>query len=291
MRVRSGRFVLVFFFAHLDLVPSAARGEELELPWASPAAAVTQRIGVTDVTIHYHRPALKGRDLDRDLAALAKSKQVWRLGANEATKLVVSDPIRLCGEEIPAGEYALFALPAADEWTFIVSRQAKNWGSFGYDPKQDVTRIYVEPKTGGENVEWLTFAIDPTSPTTAVLRLEWAKLRLAMPIEVDVDAIVAQRIEQKIAELDAKDWDTRLAIAKYWCERGEHLERANGLIDEALALQRHFWTCEWKAKILDKLGRREEAIPLLEEAIRLAEGRAPKEYGANLARLVDEWKR
>jgi tetratricopeptide (TPR) repeat protein len=272
------------------LLAPVARSEEFELPWASPAASVTQTIGITDVTIHYHRPQSKGRDLAKDLAALAQAKQVWRMGANEATRLVVSDPILFGGEEIPAGEYGLFALPAADEWTLIVSKQAKNWGAYGYDPKLDVARVYVTPQQVEENVEWLTFSIDPVTNESAVLRFAWSSIRLEVPIEVDVEAVVAQRIEQKLAVLDAKDWDTRLAIAKYWCERNENLERAESLIDEALTIQRHFWTCEWKAKILDRRGRRAEAIPLLEEAIRLAEGRAPKEYGANLERLVLEWK-
>lgn len=265
--------------------------DELKLPWVSPAATVSQTIGVTEISVHYHRPSVEGRDLDQDLAALAASKQVWRLGANEATRLVVTDPITLGGEEIPAGEYGFFALPAADEWTFIVSRQAKNWGSFGYDPKQDVARVYVKPETAAEKIERLTFTIDVVSKDAATLRFAWSNLRLSIPIEVEVDAIVAARIEKKIAELSADDWDTRLAIAKYWCERDENLDRAHALIDEALALQRHFWTCEWKAKILAKLGKKAEAIPLLEEAIRLAEGRAPQAYSANLARLVDEWKR
>lgn len=271
------------------LAPSA-RSEEFKLPWSSPAASATQTIGITDVSIHYHRPRLNGRDLVKDLAALANAKQAWRLGANEATRLVVSDPIVFGGEEIPAGEYGLFALPAADEWTLIVSKQAKNWGAYGYDPKLDVARVYVTPQQAEETVEWLTFSVEPVTDESAVMRFAWSTIRLEVPIEVDVDAVVAQRIEQQLERLDAKDWDTRLAIAKYWCERNENLDRANTLIDEALAQQRHFWTCEWKGKILERMGRRDEAIPLLEEAIRLAEGRAPKEYGANLQRLVAEWK-
>jgi Protein of unknown function (DUF2911) len=267
-----------------------AHAEELRVPWASPAATVSQTIGVTDVALHYHRPALQGRDLEQDLAALAKSKQVWRLGANEATRLVVSDTITFGDEEIPAGEYGFFAIPAADEWTFIVSKQAKNWGSYGYDPRQDVARVYATPATAAESVEWLTFTIDPVAANAAVLRFAWATLRIEIPIEVDVDAAVAKRIEAAIVSLDAKDWDTRVVIVKYWCERGENLERALALADESVAIQRHFWTCEWKGKVLAKLDRRAEAIPLIEEAIRLAEGKTPPEYGANLAKLVAEWK-
>ncbi len=267
-----------------------ASAGELKLPWASPAARVSQTIGVTDIAIEYHRPALKGRDLAKDLALLEASKQVWRFGANDATRLVTSDPITIGDTTIPAGEFGLYALPAADEWTVIVSRQSMNWGSYGYDPKQDVTRIYVKPTTVAENVEWLAFAIEPTSAKTASLRFSWGTTRLEIPIEVDVDATVAARIEAAIESLDAKDWDTRLAIAKYWCQRKEHLDRALALSDEALTIQRHFWTCEWKARILDALGRRAEAKPLLAEAITLSKGKTPIEYQKALEAQLAEWE-
>lgn len=267
-----------------------ASSEELKLPWPSPAATITQTIGVTDITLSYHRPSSKGRDLEKELAMLAAAKQPWRIGANEATRLVVTDTIRLGDEEIPAGEYGLFAYPAADEWTIIVSRQARTWGAYFYDSKQDVTRLYVKPTHSDESVDWMTFSIDPITANSAALRFAWANVRLEIPIVVDVDGIVSKRIDDAIANLDAKDWDTRVGIVKYWCNRNENLERALAMSEEAIKIERHFWTCEWKARVLEKLGKRKEAVPLLEEAIRLAEGKAPKEYGAALAQLVKEWK-
>lgn len=278
--------VLAFFAWISPLAPS----EELQLPWPSPAATITQTIGVTDITVSYHRPSSKGRDLEKELAMLAAGKQPWRIGANEATRLVVTDPIRLGDEEIPAGEYGLFAYPAADEWTIIVSKQARTWGAYFYDSKQDVTRLYVKPTHGEEKIDWMTFAIDPITENSAALRFAWANVRLEIPIVVDVDGIVSKRIDDAIANLDAKDWDTRVGIVKYWCGRNEKLERALAMSEEAITIERHFWTCEWKARVLEKLGKRKEAVPLLEEAIRLAEGKAPKEYGAALAQLVKEWK-
>lgn len=258
-----------------------AQARELELPWDSPRAVVTQTIGITDVTITYHRPALAGRDA----AMLYAVPGPWRFGANNATTIEFEHDVTIDGEQVPAGRYGLFALPAEDEWTLIVSKQADLWGSYAYQRGQDVLRFDVKP-TAGDSVERLTFDVVPQSNTSGRVTFEWGTLRVAFDVEVATDAIVAAGIDEELAKLTPDDWDTRLAIAKYWTQRDENLQRAEVLIDEALAKSRNFWTLEWKARLLIKRGANEEAVPLIEAAIENSKGKTPQEYTAGLEALL-----
>ncbi len=268
-------------------VASSALAEGFKVPWPSPSAKLTQAIGITEISVNYHRPALKGRDLAQELKSAGKI--VWRFGANEATQITFSDPVTFGGEELAAGEYGLFAIPEADEWTIIVSKQSKTWGAYAYDPKQDVTRIYVKPKKC-ESVEYLTFAIDPTSDHSAQLKFAWGTVALDIPVEVDVDGLMKKQIEEQIATLAATDWDTRLQIVKYWVNRKENLERALTLADEGVKIDKNWWTLEWKARTLDLLGRRKEGLPILEEALVASRGKTPIEYQKGLEKMIAEWR-
>lgn len=258
-----------------------AQARELELPWDSPRAVVTQTVGITDVTITYHRPALAGRDA----AMLYAVPGPWRFGANNATTIEFEHDVTIDGEQVPAGRYGLFALPAEDEWTLIVSKQADLWGSYAYQRGQDVLRFDVKP-TAGESVERLTFDVVPQSNTSGRVTFAWGTLRVAFDVEVATDAIVAAGIDEILASLEPDDWQRRLAIAKYWTQRDENLQRAEVLIDEALAKSRNFWTLEWKARLLIKRGANEEAVPLIEAAIENSKGKTPQEYTAGLEALL-----
>lgn len=258
-----------------------AQARELELPWDSPRAVVTQTIGITDVTITYHRPALAGRDA----AMLYAAPGPWRFGANNATTIEFEHDVTIDGEQVPAGRYGLFALPAEDEWTLILSKQADLWGSYAYQRGQDVLRFDVKP-TAGESVERLTFDVVPQSNTSGRVTFAWGTLRVAFDVEVATDAIVAAGIDEILASLEPDDWQRRLAIAKYWTQRDENLQRAEVLIDEALAKSRNFWTLEWKARLLIKRGANEEAVPLIEAAIENSKGKTPQEYTAGLEALL-----
>ncbi|MBK6941987.1 MAG: DUF2911 domain-containing protein [Planctomycetes bacterium] len=258
-----------------------AQARELEVPWDSPRAVVTQTIGITDVTITYHRPALA----ERDAAMLYAVPGAWRFGANNATTIQFEHDVTIDGETVPAGRYGLFAMPAEDEWTLIISKQADLWGSFAYQRGQDVLRFDVKP-TAGESIERLTFDVVPQSNTSGRVTFAWGTLRIAFDVEVATDENVAAGIEETLKRLDPDDWDTRLVIAKYWTQRDEELQRAEALIDEALAKSRNFWTLEWKARLLVKRGANAEAVLLIEAAIEDAKGKTPREYIAGLEELL-----
>ena len=144
----------------------------------SPAGSASGAAGATKITIEYHRPSVRDREI---WGGLVPYGQVWRLGANEATTITFSAPVKVEGKDVPAGTYALFAIPSKDKWTFIVNKNAKQWGAFKYQESADLLRFDVVPKTGNA-VEMMTFSILPKAPASASVEMEWAKVKIAFTV-------------------------------------------------------------------------------------------------------------
>lgn len=272
----------------LSLFASAvvsAQGAQVPVPRASPAASVSLRVGTTDVEVKYHRPAVKGRKV---WGGLVPYGEVWRLGANDATTVRFSDPVKVEGREVLAGTYALFAIPGPDSWTLILNKRAQQWGAYFYKESEDLLRFQVQPRTG-PHTEWMSFAIAPATPESAVLEMAWETLRLPVRIDVDVPRIVWGNLDKAIAE--KPDADSYLYAVNYALERGERLDEAMTWVDRSLALQEGFWGYEAKAKLLQRAGNVDEALPLLDKAIALARGKAPQGYITGLEEMKASWKK
>ena len=275
--------LLLLLAALLPLAP-AAQAEELRLPWESPAARVFQTIGTTDVEIAYYRPGVKGREI---WGGLVPYGEVWRLGANEATRISFTHPVKIEGHDVPAGTYALFAIPGAKTWTLILNSQAQQWGAYFHDPEKDVVRFDAVPRPG-EPVEWMSFAITPTSDSSAVVEMAWEKLRVPFTVSVDVPGIVWGDIEKTLA--GSPTADDYLAAARYAQRKGVRLDEAMAWLDTALELEEGFWAHETKAILLHGQGQHEAALRHLARAREMARGVAPQEYLDNLAKLEAQWR-
>jgi len=279
------RSAAVLFAAVLGF-PSAAAAA-VQLPQASPAASVTQKVGTTDLTLSYHRPAVKGRAI---WGGLVPWGEVWRLGANEATTLTVSDPVKIAGKDVPAGTYALFAIPGAERWTFILSRKAKQWGAFSYDAKDDLARF--EAKAGpAPHTEWMTFSIDPAGDGAAEVTLAWEKVRLSFPVTVDVPSIVWRDLDAALAAAKPEDGDLFLQAARYARERGQRLAEAMAWIDRSIAARETWWNLETKADLLQDAGRTAEALALLERALALSREKTPAGYQQGLEKKLADYRK
>lgn len=163
-------------------VPLPTRAHDEARP--SPNALVGQTIGTADVTITYGRPSVRGRDIfGPDTTSLVPFGQVWRLGANEATTLTVSAPVRVAGQPLAAGTYAVFAIPGAAEWTFVFNRVAAQWGAFRYDAAQDALRVTAAPQAFPHSVEMFDIGFDNVSETGATLTFTWDRVRVPVRIE------------------------------------------------------------------------------------------------------------
>ena len=154
-----------------------------ELPRPSPKASVTQVIGFTEIAISYSSPGVKGRKI---WGALVPYNKVWRTGANEATTISFSDDVTIEGHKIASGKYALFTIPSESEWTVIFNKKPSQWGTFGYDEKDDLLRIKVKPEKNSEFKERLAFYIEPTGDNTGKVTLHWEKLKVSFNVQVEV---------------------------------------------------------------------------------------------------------
>jgi hypothetical protein len=256
-------------------------------PQLSPSASVAQTIGTTSVEIQYHRPAVRGRQI---FGALVPYGQVWRTGANDATTIRFSDPVQVNGQKVAAGTYALFSIPYQDRWTVILNKRARQQGAWEYDPREDVLRLDVKPKTV-PHTEWLTYEIYPASSATAYVDLYWEKLRVSLLVEVDVDEIVTARMRKAMRERPG-DWKLMSDAAQYCVDQEIHMGEALGWVERSIKLSEQPANLSVKARLLYLQGDKIKAVRLMEKALSLARARklGPAVSGP-LEQMLEQWKK
>ena len=256
----------------------------VRLPQPSPASTLTHEVGISKVTISYHRPGVKGRKIWGDLVPTG---QVWRLGANNATTIELSHDALVNGNKVPAGKYALFAIPAEGEWTYIINKQNQQWGAYFHKPDQDLVRFKVKTEPV-EHREWFDIDVVPVSDRALRVDVAWEKVRAPFTIEFDTPALVWKALEERLAAKDVQ-WDDYHTAARWAWQRNERMDEGMKWIDEAMKHE-SFWNYELKALMLRKLGRTDEARPLMQKAKELAKGKAPDAYIEGLDREMATWK-
>jgi hypothetical protein len=268
--------------ASLFALPLAAA---LTLPQESPAKVVMQEVGISKVTISFHSPAVKGRTI---WGGLVPYDRVWRLGANNATTIELSHDAKVNGVAVPAGRYALFAIPAADQWTLIFNKTPEQWGAFFYKQDQDLVRFSAKPQAASFR-ERFDIETLPADENTIDASIRWEKVSVPFTITFDTAALTWKSIDAEVAK-KPDDWQTLNTAANYAFRKGARLDDAMKWIDHAMELKEHFWNYELKAKLLDRAGSTADALPYLDKAVANAKGKAPAEYIENLERTAAEYR-
>jgi len=240
---------------------------QLTLPRTSQSASVTQTIGTTNITIDYHRPGVKGRAI---WGSLVPFDTPWRMGANEATSISFSDAVMIDGKEVPAGKYSFFAIPGQSMWTLILNKDPDQFGAFGYDPAKDQLRVSVRP-VAAPHTEWMRFTIEPVSPTSAIVALEWEKVSVPMKVEVDVPRIVWKNVDSTLTS----NYDQ---AAMWALDSNDRLDQGLIWADQSLAKGENMFNLWTKARLLQKKGRSREGVPLMQKALTMARGNVPIEF-------------
>ncbi|HEY8134222.1 MAG TPA: DUF2911 domain-containing protein, partial [Thermoanaerobaculia bacterium] len=195
---------------------AAQQAPQLTLPRVSQKQSVTQTVGLTDVTITYSRPGVKGRPI---WGALVPYDKVWRTGANEATTIVFSDDVTINGQALPKGTYSLHTIPGKDEWTIVFNNTSNQWGSFSYDPAKDALRVKAKPEKAAFT-EWLTFDIPELSTDNAKIVIRWENLAVPFTIGTATTKRVTENARAAVAAAKPDDWQTPLRAAFYAFENG-----------------------------------------------------------------------
>jgi hypothetical protein len=234
-----------------------------ELPQPSLKARTEQRVGITDVSIEYSSPAVKGRKIWGELVPYDKA---WRAGANQATKLTVSRDFAFGGVAVPAGTYSLFMIPSKGAWTVMLNKNLTATQD-DRDAKDDVAKITVKPIALPALRERLRYTFDDTQDGKTTLELEWERVRIALPITIDTAKLITANIDKATGEA----WRPHFASASYLHDAGQ-LDRALALVDKSISIQ-PTWRGEWlRAQIQHKKGQKAEAMASAGRAQELGKG-------------------
>lgn len=283
----------------LLLLLSALDAQLTTLPdGGNKMAMVGERIGLTDVTIHYNRPGVKGREGKiwgqlikagfNDLGFGSSKAAPWRAGANENTTIEFSTDVKIEGHNLPAGKYGFFIAYDPNESTLIFSKNSSSWGSFFYDDKEDALRVKVKPVALDKSVEWLRYEFTNETENGATIALEWEKL--SFPFKVEVDYVKTQlevfRRELRSEKSFNPGWQSFQQAAQFTAIRNIDLEEglhwADQSISEPFIGQANFVTLSTKADILQKLGRSKEADSIMKVALPMGSMQELHAYGRQL---------
>jgi len=232
----------------------------------SPAASVTQTLGISTVQIDYHRPAVKGRKIWGELVPFG---EVWRTGANDATTITFSDAVKVNGKDLPAGTYGFFAIPGPEAWTLIFNRTAKQWGAYDYKASDDVLRVSVKPRFA-PLAEYLTYELNVAGPDRLKAELIWEHLAVPFDVAIDAKGIYWAYLQKTLAGAQPGEWVPRYQAAQYCLANDVHLDQADTWADQSIAAKPTPRNLFLKARLLKKAGQAKAGLPFVEKAIDLA---------------------
>ena len=285
-RLLSSLFALAFVAG--PLLPGGLRAadeKKIEFPAASQHSVVKQRVGLTDVEVDYSRPNKNNRQI---FGALVPYEKLWRTGANAVTKIKFSKPVTLGGKQIPAGEYALFTIPTENEWTIILSKDAKVQSTADYKQENDAARLTAKPEPLPDTIETFTIGLGDVKGASATLNFLWDKTRVPVKLTTDDVEQVSKQLEAAAGGNTPLDARTAYQAAAFYYDNNKDMNQAAKWIDQALAKNPDAYFMHYKkAQIQAKLGNKKEAIASAQKAIDiLKKAKAPDESAINNAQQI-----
>jgi tetratricopeptide (TPR) repeat protein len=252
-----------------------AQSALLDLPRDSQHSAVTQRIGITDITISYSRPLVKGRPI---WGKLVPYNEVWRTGANENTIIKFTDDVTIEGKPLAKGTYALFTIPGENQWTVIFSKVHTAWGSFTYNQADDALRVTVKPQAA-EPREAMTFDFDDVKADSAVATLRWEKIAVPFKVDVNVHDIVQASLHNQLQGLAQYTWEGWDDAATYLLTSKYDLNEALQYEETSIRTEPRFDNYLTKSQILEAMGRKDDAEVAKNQALERATAAQIYAYG------------
>lgn len=253
---------------------------------ASPHALVLQEVGLSEITIDYHRPAVKGREIWGELVPYGMTnlgfgtakESPWRAGANENTTISFTDDVKLNGNPLAAGKYGFHIITTEEDWVLIFSKTNTAWGSFFYDPKDDALRISVRPEKS-DFTEWLVYGFENLTNKSADVFLKWENLKIKFTAEFDVDNVVLNRFRKALVGGGGFNAQNYQQAAAYCVARNINMDEALKWIDHSISIQQTGANLLTKSQLLEKIGKKNEADELAKKAFNIATEAEMNTYG------------
>lgn len=264
-----------------------ATNAQIETPQASPSQKMEQKVGLTDVTLEYSRPGMRGRTIFGDLVPFG---EVWRTGANSNTKITFSTDVTILGNGLKKGTYAIYTIPNKDSWNIIFYSDATNWGN---PKKWDETKVALKVETGTQDIsmdiETFTISFDDLTNDSAVLGLMWEQTYVGLKIETPTDEIVSKQIDAKMSGPSANDM---YASAVYYLQSGKDIKKAQMWIDKAVEMtsdKPRFWYLRQQSLIHAKAGNKKGAIKAAKASLKYATEEGNADYIKMNTASLKEW--
>ena len=238
--------------AAVALLAAPAAQAQIRTPAASPQSTVSQRVGLTDITIVYSRPSVKARNIFGTVVPFGKR---WRTGANATTSIKFSDDVVIEGKKVAAGEYGLYTIPNKTEWLVVLNKSLKQGADVdGFKDDQDVARFTIKPYKVASKVETFTINFTDLTPGTANVALEWEMTGAKFKVTADVDSKVMAQIDEKITKAATPAPGDLAAAAVYYLDNNKDLKQALAWMEKANAAEpTKFWNLNTEAKIRLKM--------------------------------------
>jgi hypothetical protein len=285
------KLLLIPVFVAICAFSTLAQG--VYIPRESQGATISQRVGDALISVTYHRPSVKGRKI---WGGLVPYGEVWRVGANDSTNFETNVDVTINGQKLPAGKYALFAIPTAGDWTWIFNKNAGQWGTdYEQNKAQDVIKVTAKPSPG-EMTESLSYEFESVTPTTAKIVLRWEKLRVPFTVEVgDVNGRVLAKLKDAAINAKADDFRSPASAAAYVLNNkitGSYAE-AITWFDKSIAVRETFGNTRGRALLSAEMGNTKDAVTYGEKALAIAKASTPPITGQavdDLTKSVADWK-
>jgi len=287
-------FIISISLSSCDNVSSSVEGEKksttklkITTPQPSPKATVEQRVGLTDISVEYSRPGVKGRAIFGDLVPFGKT---WRTGANSNTKVTFSSDVSIDGQTLNAGSYGLYTVPNENSWEVMFYSESDNSGvPRDWDDTKVIAKTSVEVYSMPMNVETFTITFDDVSGTSAVIGILWEKTYVGIKFEVPTDKLVSETIDAVMAASpEAGDYYN---AAIYYRQQDLDIKKANEWMEKAMSLTEKpaFWQLRQQSLIYAKMGDTEKAIAVAEKSLELSKKAGNEAYIKMNTQSLAEW--
>lgn len=275
---------LVLFVFAMTLMFSV--NAQIETPQPSPFSKVEQKVGLTDVTLEYSRPSMRGRAIFGNLVPFGK---VWRAGANKNTMVTFSNPVKIDGQDLKAGSYAIFITPSAKSWEVVFYSDTENWGApRNWDDSKVALKTTINTMEMPMNVETFTITFDNLTNSSAELGFIWENTMANLKFEVPTDAAVTAAIEKAMGGPSANDY---YASAVYFMQEGKDLKKANEWMDKAMSMLKEpgYWQLRQQSLLYAKMGDKKNAIATAKKSLEGAKKAENADYVKMNMDSLKEW--
>ncbi|MBT8180128.1 MAG: DUF2911 domain-containing protein [Eudoraea sp.] len=267
------------------VIASVSLNGQISTPAPSPSGKIMQTVGLTDVSVEYSRPSMRGRTIFGDLVPYDK---LWRTGANKNSMITFGDDVTIAGQEVKAGSYAIFTKPGLTSWEVVFYADTNNWGTpQNWDDSKVAAKTTVEVYSMPSNVESFTMSIDELHNNGATLGMMWEKTYVGVAFEVPTAAKAVKSIESVMNGPSANDY---FAAASYYHEEGKDLAKAKEWIDKAVSMNdKAFWMMRRQSLIYAKMGDTKGAIEAAKKSLAVAEAAGNADYVKMNKNSLKEW--